>query len=31
MYDAAFTGRFGICASSAQSPTPSGIAGHRPG
>jgi len=29
--DAAFTGCFGICASSAQSPTPSGIAGHRPG
>ena len=26
-----FTGCFGICASSAQSPTPSGIAGHRPG
>ena len=25
-----FTGCFGICASSAQSPTPSGIAGHRP-
>ena len=29
--DAAFTGRFGICASAAQSPAPSGIAGHRPG
>ena len=29
--DAAFTGRFGICASSAQSPASSGIAGHCPG